>query len=477
MIRFNEYQKRSYLIIFFIFCCQIIFFSTIENFFLYKSVDDQFLQLKFYINNILIILVFFVFFFKSNKNQTNFVFPKFISNNKFLFYLTIIVLISSFFYLICKSIIIYHGYYAEDNPRSFFACFFLQVRGFYVQNLSVVPDGNFKLFYEIVSPISTIGINFLHGIVFFIIFFYKKLNKLNLLFSFIVVFFALLIYFLTTGSKNVILNFFIFSTSIFICKIILHKKIVILPYLVFAITSFAIVKGYYSSKIFCYKEISPILDEVSFIAVEYEGILADGTMDENKKKYYSNIDMLPLLKKNPNEIWKINNSNESSMMQEFLRYMLTGKHQGEYIYTNIDREFISNTVFQKTLHLILRDFKKPNIKMPLFEKYNKAPGGVSLLHMLWYDYWYFGIVFFIGLFVLLIKLLTQKLFSRYNLNYFIVIFTITIFFYNFLLIFNWYGLETMNSRFIFFDFLITLAMLFFINKKELSKTINNKISN
>ena len=114
--------------------------------------------------------------------------------------------------------------------------------------------------------------------------------------------------------------------------------------------------------------------------------------------------------------------------------------------------------------------------MPLFEKYNKAPGGVSLLHMLWYDYWYFEL-FFIGLFVLLIKLLTQKLFSRYNLNYFIVIFTITIFFYNFLLIFNWYGLETMNSRFIFFDFLITLAMLFFINKKELSKTINNKISN
>ena len=34
---------------------------------------------------------------------------------------------------------------SEDNPRSF-CIVFLQVRGFYVQNLSVVPDGNFKLF-------------------------------------------------------------------------------------------------------------------------------------------------------------------------------------------------------------------------------------------------------------------------------------------------------------------------------------------
>ena len=196
----------------------------------------------------------------------------------------------------------------------------------------------------------------------------------------------------------------------------------------------------------------PLIDEKIFIKVEYEGVLVDGTIDESKKEYFSKIDMLPLLKKKSNETLKIKNSNENLMMQEFLTYMLTGKHQGEYIYTNIDREFISNTVFQKTLHLILRDFKKPNIKMPLFEKYKKAPGGVSLLHMLWYDYWYFGILFFIGLFVLLIKLLTQKLFSRYNLNYFIVIFTITIFFYNFLLIFNWYGLETMNSGLFFLIF-------------------------
>ena len=135
MLFFNQYQKRFFLAIFFIFFLQVIFFSFLEKLFLYKSVEDQFLQLKFYITNLLIISVFFVFFFKSKKNQINLIFPKFNSKNEFLFYLNIIVLVSSVFYLVCKLIIIYYGYISEPNNQFFLDCLLIKVRSYYLINL------------------------------------------------------------------------------------------------------------------------------------------------------------------------------------------------------------------------------------------------------------------------------------------------------------------------------------------------------
>ena len=65
---------------------------------------------------------------------------------------------------------------------NFLDCLLIKVRSYYLINLKFVLM-SLKLFYEILSPISTIGINFLHGIVFLIIFLIK--NLVNLIYYFL----------------------------------------------------------------------------------------------------------------------------------------------------------------------------------------------------------------------------------------------------------------------------------------------------
>ena len=145
-----------------------------------------------------------------------------------------------------------------------------------------------------------------------------------------------------------------------------------------------------------------------------------------------------------------------------LWYLLTGKINGEYILLNVERPIVGSVIVSKTLNIFSRDIGKQI--MPVKVEWSKAWGGISFLHLLWYDFYFFGVPMFLMIFVCLILLCSKTKSKNSNLdiiNLLCIIFIMLIFFYIFIQFFNWYALETINSRFIFFNFL-ALIIFFYI---------------
>ena len=146
--------------------------------------------------------------------------------------------------------------------------------------------------------------------------------------------------------------------------------------------------------------------------------------------------------------------------------MLTGKVNGEYMLQNVDRPFIGNVILSKTLNVLTRDFKKNLFDVKV--NWPKSRGGISFLHLLWYDFGYFGILIFITfLFICLNVIIKNQIihFKSKSTNSLVLFYILAVFFYIFVQFFNWYALETINSRFIFFNLLIFIIYLNYKLKK------------
>ena len=158
-----------------------------------------------------------------------------------------------------------------------------------------------------------------------------------------------------------------------------------------------------------------------------------------------------------------------------LWYLLTGKVNGEYILKNVDRPVIGNIIIAKTLNIFTRDLGKQII--PVKVDWIKSWGGVSFLHLLWYDFGYFGIVLFALLISTTVLLVSNINFTNSYLDkikFIIILYILIIFFYIFVQFFNWYALETINSRFIFFDLLIfKIYLIIKINSENKLKKKND----
>lgn len=434
----------SFHILFFL---QVLFFISLEKFFFYSSVENSLQNYKFYLISIFSIFVIYIFLIKKFNSFQKFNELELQNLSIVCNSVIIIVLLSSVLYLVCKILPIYN--FLDFNNQNSIFCIPLSIRYAFLNIDNIIVSKNLTNFYNIFSPLSTLGINLLHILVFLLIFFYEKLKKLNFFILF-VIFFSLLVYFLTTQSKNVILNVFIFSFSLTVCKFILYNKITIKPLILISLFCFSIIFSNYYAKQNCLETARANVWEdygnSYLIQSEYDRVPPNGG------------EMFPLKRKSVPEIWHMRYS-DLVMFQEFLYYMLTGKLQGEYIYENIKRDFVNHTVIQKTIHSFTRDFGI-NQKMPLFEKYKKSAGGVSFLHLVWFDYWYFGLLLFVLVFVLLVKVSLHKKFNFNEICQIFNIFLITFFFFIFLQMMNWYSIEIMNSRFIFLNFFIFLIIFF-----------------
>ena len=450
MFKLEKLLSRFIISFHILFFFQVLFFITLEKFFFYSSIENSLQNYKFYLISILSIFIIYIFLIKKFNSFQKFNELELQNLSTVCNIVIIIVLLSSVLYLICKILPIYNYLdFSDVYSKYSISCILISLRSAFLNVDNIVVDKNFQNFYNIFSPLSTLGINLLHILVFLLIFFYERFKKSNFLILF-AIFFSLFVYFLATQSKNVILNVFIFSFSLTVCKFILHNKITINPLISISFFCFFIIFSNYFAKQNCYENIGEAVWEdygnSYLIESEYGKVPPNGG------------EMFPLKRKSVPEIWHMRYS-DLVMFQEFLYYMLTGKLQGEYIYENIKRDFVNHTVIQKTIHSFTRDFGI-NQKMPLFEKYKKSAGGVSFLHLVWFDYWYFGLLLFVLVFVLLVKVSLHKKFNFNEICQIFNIFLITVFFFIFLQMMNWYSIEIMNSRFIFLNFFIFLIIFF-----------------
>jgi hypothetical protein len=341
-------------------------------------------------------------------------------------------------------------------------CIQVKIRSYWLANDSLISsDKNKLLLYNLLSPIGTILINFYHILIFSLFFFKIKLRK-NFLFIFTIII-AILVYLFATGSKNIILNTFTFAFSCFlICYIIKrldYNKC--LTFLFFIFLTFFLVFFIQKLRTECTKSYSDYNFNNEFINTSplnnKKNVEERGRYILYEKEYSSKI--LNLL--------NIKSYNYNVTLNHTLFYLLTGKINGEYMLHNIKRPLYGNIFISKTVNLFSKDFNKQLIPVKVY--WVKSGGGISLLHILWYDYNYLGIILFIGIFTFSLFLCSRyKSDNSINnlLKSMIFIYLLMLFFYNSIQLFNWYALETINSRFIFFNLLIFVLYLYYKIKKS-----------
>jgi len=465
-MEFYNIVKRTLVTFWIFFLFQTIFFLILEDLFPLSQFSVPIFYYDFYIFNLFFsgfLIIFIIFFIKKVKNNFTFSYFDKINFNKLLrpfLYLTIIGIILT---LYSKYLLFGEKLLSEIfNHEYSIYCIQVKIRGYWLANDSLISsDKNKLLLYNLLSPIGTILINFYHILIFSLFFFKIKLRK-NFLFIFTIII-AILVYLFATGSKNIILNTFTFAFSCFlICFIIKrldYNKC--LTFLFFIFLTFFLVFFIQKFRTECTKFYSDYNFNNEFINTSpldnKKNVEDRGRYILYEKEYSSKI--LNLL--------NIKSYNYNVTLNYTLFYLLTGKINGEYMLHNIKRPLYGDIFISKTVNLFSKDFNKQLIPVKVY--WVKSGGGISLLHILWYDYNYLGIILFIGIFTFSLFLC-----SRYKSNNsinnllksMIFIYLLMLFFYNSIQLFNWYALETINSRFIFFNLLIFVLYLYYKIKKS-----------
>lgn len=465
-MEFYNIVKRTLVTFWILFLFQTIFFLILEDLYPLSQFSEPIFYYDFYILNLFfsgLIIIFIIFFIKKVKNNFFFLHFDKINFNKLLrpfLYFTIIGIIFTFYskYLLFGERLISEFFNYEYK----ISCIQVKIRAGWLANVSLISsDKNKLLLYNLFSPIGTILINFYYILIFSLFFFKIKLrNKIFFIFTIII---AILIYLLATGSKNIILNTFTFTFCCFlICFIIKrldYNKC--LTFLFFIFLTFFLVFFIQKLRSECVKSYENYDFSIEFKNTSplnnQKNVEERGRFILYEKQYSSKI--LNLL--------NIKSYNYNVTFNYTLFYLLTGKINGEYILHNIKRPLYGDIFISKTINLFSKDFNKHLIPVKVY--WLKSGGGISLLHILWYDYNYLGIILFIGIFTFSLFLC-----SRYKSNNsinnllksMIFIYLLMLFFYNSIQLFNWYALETINSRFIFFNLLIFVLYLYYKIKKS-----------
>ena len=458
--------KRTLVTFWIFFLFQTTFFLILEDLFPLTQFSVPIFYYDFYIFNLFfsgLLIIFIIFFIKKVKNNFFFIYFDKINFNKLLrpfLYLTIIGII---FTLYSKYLLFGEKLLSEIfNHEYSISCIQVKIRRYWLANDSLISsDENKLLLYNFFSPIGTILINFYHILIFSLFFFKIKLRK-KFFFIFTIII-AILAYLFATGSKNIILNTFTFTFSCFLICFIIKRLDYdkCLTFLFFILLTFSLVFFIQKLRTDCANTYGDYNFNSEFINTSpfsnKKNIEERGRFVLYEKEYSSTI--LNLL--------NIKSYNYNVTFNYTLFYLLTGKINGEYILHNIKRPLYGNIFISKTVNLFSKDFNKQIV--PVNVHWAKSGGGISVLHILWHDYNYLGIILFIGIFIFSLFLCARyKSESSINnlLKSMIFIYLLMLFFYNFIQFFNWYALETINSRFIFFNLLIFFLYLYYKIKKS-----------
>lgn len=487
----NRLIKRTLIIFWFLFFIQVIFFLILEDLYPYTIFSTPTYFYNFYLINLLMsaIFIIFIIYLTRKKNDVFFSYEYQDANIdnalNFILILTSLGIILSLIakYLLFGDNILSRFYYGDKD----FNCIIIDVRHLWLENRSLISNDNAKLIiYNILSPVGTILINFFYILIFCLFFFKIKIKKRIICYTLITL--SLITYIFITGSKNTAFNTFsfIFSLTI-ICLII--KRLTLNNIFLFVFSSvfiFLVIASVQIARTEC--SISSAKDKVYNTKIEFKNSVtkfgaepntqdslvdpaSSDLIDKNdQKKNISNTGKYFLYKKNYDSIILKKLVNTSYLddvnVNYTLFYLLTGKVNGEYMLQNVDRPLIGNVILSKTLNVLTRDFKKNLFDVKV--NWPKSRGGISFLHLLWYDFGYFGILIFITfLFICLNVTIKNQIihFKSKSTNSLVFFYILAVFFYIFVQFFNWYALETINSRFIFFNLLIFIIYLNYKLKK------------
>jgi hypothetical protein len=455
-INFN----RILFLIFFIFFLQTIFFNLLYYFFPFEA--DSFLSWDFYLINILSCLITCSFFFFFKKKFTNKIILKINFSESLENILFILLAIGCIFFLIAKCILYYDSFYKiiekgmyynnEQNKILYYECFSLLIRSWFVTERSELISSPIILnFYYFFNFIGTVLINFLYVNLFYFLIFQSVKKKIIFLTSIII---AIIIYFVLTSSKNLILNTFSFLLFCLVINFIFEKKVYFKYFfLIFFVLSCLLFANY--------KLRSGCFSNYGFY----------NYLNEFSYKYYDNqydnekFDKFDFTLKNQ----KYSTNLGSVNLLNFQYHLLNGYINGEYLVKKAQETFYKREpkiLVAKTLNFFIKPFNKnyiPIVSLPA----KKSAGGIGFVYLLWLDYSYFGLPIFITCFLLfLISIinLSNNKFLGFNACFSLTTFSLLIFFYIFIQNYNWYALEIMNSKFIFFNFFIFFIYISFYKK-------------
>ncbi len=474
--------KRVLITFWILFCIQIFIFLILEDIFPYTIFKETTFFYSFYFKNLfysgIAIIIIIYFFKKIVKEKISIIIEEIDFNliSKIFIYLTLLGVLASSIskYLLYGDQIVHH--YIE-NPGNI-NCIISSFRGLWKVNRELLADSpNILLIYNILSPIGTILINFFSVLMVIIFFFSSRVkNRINF-FLILSISVTILFYCLMVGSKNILFNSFSLSLCCLIISYIVgmldYKRILI--FFFFSFLCFCLVFLFQQTRTNCSKINQPNYDTT----IEFENKITEKSK-ENEDIQIENIEItgryLLNLKDYKPQILKLINVKDyfsNVTINHTLWYLLTGKVNGEYILKNVDRPVIGNIIIAKTLNIFTRDLGKQIIAVKV--DWIKSWGGVSFLHLLWYDFSYFGIVLFVLIISAIILLVSKINIPRPNLDkikFILILYLLIIFFYIFVQFFNWYALETINSRFIFFDLLI--FKIYLITKINIKNKLKKK---
>ena len=489
----NRIIQRTLIIFWFLFFIQVIFFLILEDLYPYTIFSTPTYFYNFYLINLLLsaIFIIFIIYMSRKKNDVFFSYEyQGLNIDNALNFIIIITSLGIILSLIAKYILygdkILSGFYYGNKDIN---CLIINVRHLWLENRSLISNDDTKLIiYNILSPVGTILINFFYILIFCLFFFKIKIKKKII--CYILIALSLITYMFITGSKNTAFNTFSFIFALTIICLIIKKLNFnnLFLFIFFSVFTFLVIAVVQIARTEC--SISGAKDKVYNTKMEFKNsvtkfgaaepktqvnlvdmALSDLIDENDQKKNISNTGKYILYKKNYDSIILKKLVNTSYLddvnVNYTLFYLLTGKVNGEYMLQNVDRPLIGNVILSKTLNVLTRDFKKNLFDVKV--NWPKSRGGISFLHLLWYDFGYFGILIFITfLFICLNVTIKNQIinFKSKSTNSLVLFYILAVFFYIFVQFFNWYALETINSRFIFFNLLI---FIFYLNYK-LKKT-------
>lgn len=471
----NRLIKRTLIIFWFLFFIQVIFFLILEDLYPYTIFSTPTYFYNFYLINLLLTAIFIIFIIYISRKKNDVLFSyEYESVNidnalNFILILTSLGIILSLTakYILFGDNLISEFYYGNKD----FNCLIINIRHLWLENRSLISNDNTKLIiYNILSPVGTILINFFYILIFCLFFFKIKIKKKII--CYILITLSLITYIFITGSKNTAFNTFSFIFALTIICLIIKKLNFnnLFLFIFFSVFVFLVIAGVQIARTEC--SISSAKDKIYNTKIEFKNAVTDLSNEKDQEKNISNTGKYFLYKKNYDSIILKKLVNTSYLddvnVNYTLFYLLTGKVNGEYMLQNVDRPFIGNVILSKTLNVLTRDFKKNLFDVKI--NWPKSRGGISFLHLLWYDYGYFGVLIFITfLFILLNVTIKNQIinFKSKSTNSLVLFYILAVFFYIFVQFFNWYALETINSRFIFFNLLIFIIYLNYKLKKDL----------
>ena len=441
--------SRALLIFFALFSIQILFFLILEDIFIFTIFPEKVYFLDFYIINILvtaftILIILFILNkkFSDKKIEVNI---QIIDLNKIIKIVILITFLGIILSLIAKFFLygdkLIHHYIIQKDIH--ISCIFTSIRHFWLDNTTLISESSNKLIlYNLFSPLGTIFLNFYFILIFLYLFFQTKLSKKLKFISVFTIFISVLIYSVIVGSKNILFNTFSFSLCClilnFIFKNLNFTKIFFT--ILICIYSILIVFVFQATRTSCSS-----VDQPDYSTeIEFENKSKDLNINKQaqQKDNIKKTGRYMLEKKNYNSkflaLFGKNDYFSNVTLNYTLWYLLTGKKNGEYILYNIERPKIGSVIIAKSLNIISRDFGKQIL--PVKVEWLKSWGGISFLHLLWYDFYFFGVPIFLILLVSLIFFASKLKFKTSNfgvINFLCIAYIMLIFFYVFFQFFNW----------------------------------------